>query len=796
MLNNYLKTAVTYLWGHKTFTGINLIGLSIGISTCFFALLFVNFELSYDTHNEKVDQIYRLVTDVKTSTGVSYESTSAPMAPAIQEAFPDVQIATRVFLDYMVIRKDNNNFGDENIAYADPSLFSVFSLPLISGNAPTAFDAPFSLILSETAAMKYFNTIDCLGKALQIDSNYPATVTGVMKDMPDNSHFKVEIFLSMSTLLEEWNPSLEHNWNRFGFYTYLLLQENIESDQLSIQLSNFINKHIDRSNMKYTLLLEPLKSVYLQSKPRGSRYGSSVSGDINNVYIFSIIAVFVLFIACFNFINLTTAFSMQRAKEIGVRKVLGASKSQLINQFLLESVMVSVFAFIIALMMCILLLPFFNQVSGKILSTTIFEHSNYVGWLLLITIAIGFLSGIYPAFFLSRFKTLSSLKGSFITGSSGAILRKGLVITQFSISILLIIATLVVYTQLNYMQNKQLGFKKDHMLVVDFYFDGRIYDHEEAIKQQLASIPGIDLISLSSSIPGRANRTFLTEIENVDNKMQDFISDVYFVDYDFIDLYQIEVIAGRGFSKNFESDLGRAMVINEAAAKSLGYYNLDDAIGKRFTQKGKNGIIIGVIKDFHYHSYREMVRPLTLRVVPHWFTFITLNVTSDNLQTTISSLENKWKKLIPDKAFNYFFMDEAYNAQYIAEARFGKLFMGSTLLAIFISCLGIFGLSAFTTLQRTKEIGVRKVLGASIQEVVSLLAKDYLLLIGIAFVIGTLLAWFAMNTWLDNFAYRINLSWWIFVFAGISAMLLALVTISFQTIKAARVNPVNSLRIE
>ena len=796
MLRNNFKTAFRYLWNHKIFSGINLIGLATGLCVCFFALLYVYFELSYDNYNKSADRIYRLVTDVKTSAGTNYESTSAPMAPAIKAAFPEVQESTRIFLDYLVVQKDQDNFGEEPIAYADSSLFSVFTLPLIRGNASIVFNTPFNVVLSETAAKKYFGNADPIGKTLLIDGTNPATVTGEMKDMPNNSHFRVDIFLSMSTLLKEYAPYMNTKWDKFGFYTYLLLPKNYNPNKLAAKFPDFIKKNMDESHVKYSLALEPLKDVYLKGNPRGSRTGTSVSGNINNIYIFSLIALFVLFIACFNFINLTTAFSLYRAKEIGVRKVLGASKKQLISQFLIDAVLLCLVAFAIAIFLCILLLPVFNQLSGNVISTSIFDNLNYVGLLLLIAISAGLLSGIYPAFFLSGFQPISSLKGKFIYGSRGIALRKILVVIQFSISIILIVATIVVYTQLHFMQNHELGFKKDHQLVIDFHFDKRIIDHDEVVKRQLMSLPGISMATMSSAIPGRYNHTFSSEIEDTKNVMQELRLNTYFVDYDFLNQYQIKLIAGRSFSKNITSDLRNSMIINEAALKSMGYNNPYAVIGKNFTQRGNSGTIIGVIKDFHFHSFTEEVQPLALMASPGFFTFLTLNISSQNLQTTMKSLGKKWKEFVPGMPMIYFFADDAYNAQYKSEAQFGKLFICFSIVAILLSCLGLLGLSAFSTVQRTKEIGIRKVLGSSIYSIVKLLTKDFLILIGIAFLIGVPIAWFGMNRWLQEFAYRINIGWWVFALAGLSVMSIALITVSFQSIKAAIANPVESLRSE
>ncbi len=578
MLKNYILTAIRYLLKQKGFSVINLIGLTIGMSVCYFALLFVRFELSYDTYHEKSDRIYRLVTDIKTDHGVDQLSTTATMAPSIQAAFPEIQATTRIFLDYLIIQKGEDQYGEENIAYADSSIFSVFTFPLVSGNPKQSLTVPYSVILSETSAQKYFGNENPVGKILKVNGKDQATVTGVMKDIPDNSHFKVDMLFSMSTLGEEWMQ----NSKRFFFYTYFLLPENQNPAALEAKFPGFVKEHIDQSKGQYSLALEPLKSVYLDAKPRGSKTGSSVSGNRNHVYIFSFVAAFVLFIACFNFINLTTALSIQRAKEIGVRKVLGTTKRLLVFQFLIEALVLAMSSFVFSIITCSLFLPYFNDLAGKTISISIFQSPVSLGILFLIAVTIGLLSGIYPAFFLSRFQPVSILKGGFISVSKGIAFRKALVITQFSISIILIVATIVVYSQLHFMQNQALGFRKDHMLVIDFQYDDKITSHEETIKDQLTKIPGVTAATISSSIPGKSNHIYPAKLENKSNDMQDFQLDTYFVDYDFLKQYQISVIAGRAFSKQFGSDLKETILINEAAVKSLGYANPQEVIGKTF----------------------------------------------------------------------------------------------------------------------------------------------------------------------------------------------------------------------
>jgi putative ABC transport system permease protein len=510
------------------------------------------------------------------------------------------------------------------------------------------------------------------------------------------------------------------------------------------------------------------------------------------VYIFSIVAIFILLIACFNFINLTTARSAERAKEVGIRKMVGAGKMQLAGQFIGESVVLCLIAFVLTFFLSWLLLPLFNQLAGKTISSGIFEHLNYIALLFFASIGIGLLSGIYPALVLSSFKPVVVLKGRFVTGTRGIILRKGLVIAQFTISIALIIATIVVYNQMNFMRDQDLGFSKDQMMVINTNGDPA----KKAFQQSLTNLPNVKSTAMSGSVPGGGNPGAYSEIENKKGDLQIANLDLYFVDFDYINQYKIKMVAGRGFSRDFATDTTQAMVLNEAAVKMFGYSSPQQAVGKRFKQWGREGKIIGVMKDFHYRSLQKDIKPLSMRIEPDGCDLISVNVAAGNLPKTISAIESKWKTFIPNRPFSYYFLDEFFDRQYRSEEGFGNLFLNFAILAIFISCLGLLGLASYSTIQRTKEIGVRKVMGASVSNIVNLLSKDFLKLVCISFLIAAPLAWYFMHGWLKDFAYRININWWIFLIAGVTAVLIALFTISFQAIKAAVANPVKSLRSE
>lgn len=793
MLRNYFETSINYFRNHKSFLFINLIGLTTGLTAFYFAFLYVNFELNYDSYHKNAENTYRLVIDVKTSNGVDYRGTPSPVAPAVEETFPEVQSATRILLDHLIIENEDGVQNEEQIGYTDASLFSVFTFPLINGNPREVLNAPFQIVLSQSCAKKYFGEHDPVGRSLLINGKDRAYVTGIMKDIPYNSHFRADVLVSISTLLKVWRPSLENSWISRRSNTYLVLRPDADPNDLNLKITELLRTKIDQREYEYTTALEPLRSVYLQGKPRGSSAGSAVTGNINHLYICSLVAVLVLLIACLNYINLSTAFSMQRAKEIGVRKLLGASRLGLTAQFLTDVIILSVLAFLFAIVLIVLLTPVFNQISGKTVTFGLWEHPHYLGLLLILSVVTGALSGLYPAFFLSAFQPIDSLKGRFASSARGIRLGQILVTSQFLASFILIAGTAVLYKQLHFMQNQELGFNKDHMLAIHFPFNDKA--NTEVTKNQLMDIPAVTMASVSSSLPGRPNIRMETRIESFHGTDEVSNMDAYSVDYNFMDQYKLKVIAGRAFSNFIASDSSQAMIVNEAAVKYLGYSSPEDIIGKHYSQLSREGMIIGVIKDFHFDSFREEVQPLTLQI-GGFEMFMTLTVPQTNLSSTISTIEKKWKSIMPDLPFTYFFTDDAYNSQYDAERRFGKLMISLVSIAIIISCLGLLGLSVFDTTQRTREIAIRKVLGSSSFNIVTLLTRDFLVLIAGGIFLGVPLAWYVMNRWLQEFAYRIDLSPGIFISAGFILALVAMATICFQTIKAANANPAKSLKTE
>jgi putative ABC transport system permease protein len=794
MVKNYLKVAFRKLWSHKTFTFINIIGLAIGMTACFLIYLYVTFELSYDNFHTKADRIYRVVADIKTPTEVINASgPSWAVPPNAKDEFPEIEHFVRVAGgDNVLVRKGDVKFQEENSAWVDSAFFKVFDFKLLQGDVNTALRDPFSVVFSETAVKKYFGKTNPMGETILITGEaHPAKVTGIMKDIPENSQIKADMLLSMTTLTQKLAPGIDSQYGNYGASAYLLLKPGTNAKALEAKFPGFLERRngteMKKNQMYATLFLEPLKDVYLHSTRDGSK-----TGNINNVYIFSIIAIFILLIACINFINLTTARAAERAKEVGIRKVAGADKLQLIWQFIGESVMLCFIAFVLTVILSAIFLPSFNQLAGKTISPGIFHNMKYILQLFVASAGIGLLAGIYPALVLTSFRPVIVLKGRFATGTKGIMLRKGLVVAQFTISIALIIATIVVYNQMTYMRNQDLGFSKDQMIIIDTNGDSA----KNAFRESLANIPAVKSTTTSSSVPGGGNPGAYSEIENNRGELQIANLDLYFVDFDYINQFKIKMVAGRGFSKDFMTDTTQAMVLNEAAVKMFGYSSPEQAIGKRFKQWGREGKIIGVMKNFHFKSLQQPIKPLSMRIGPEGSNLVSVNVSAANLPSTIAAIENKWKSYIPNRPFSYYFLDEYFDKQYQGEERFGKLFLNFAVLAIIISCLGLLGLASYSTVQRTKEIGIRKVLGASVSGIVNLLSIDFLKLVLISFAIAAPLAWYFMYKWLQDFAYHTSVSAWVFVLAGFCALAIALFTVSFQAIKAAIANPVKSLRTE
>lgn len=808
MILNYLKIALRNLWKNKGFSAINIIGLSIGLASFILISLYVIDELSYDRYNEKADRIYRINSDIRFGgNNLVLAVTSDPMGPTLKKDYPQVEEFVRFYQRGPILLKKNNQFiNEQQVIAADSNLFNVFTLPAVVGDTKTALDNPHSVVISASTAQKYFGTTEAVGKVLQSDENKQYQVTAVIKDIPQNSHFHFDCIFSMKDVQYSFGNFLSNN-----FQTYILLKKGVHYKDFEKNFKQVLEKYLvpqarqlmnihsmddfEKAGNHLNYSLMPLTEIHLKSD-RTAELGTN--SNIQYVYIFSVVALFILLLACINFMNLSTARSANRAREVGIRKVLGSDKRSLIRQFMVESMVMAFFSLLIAILLVWIALPFFNTISGK--SMQIF---NLFGWeelilLFLLPVIVGILAGSYPAFYLSSFQPIQVLKGKLTTGFKRSGLRNALVVFQFATSIILIVGTIIVYDQLNYIRTTKLGFQKDQVLVISNTHS--LGNQADVFKNELTQLPGVKSASLSSFLPipsSRSDNTFSREsVLDVNNGIN---MQTWRVDYDYLRTLGMQLVMGRNFSPQFGTD-STAVLINETTAKLLGYTN---PIGhKLYTdydisdQKNvKEFTIIGVIKNFHYESLRQTIGPLCM-VLSKSDDHICLQITAENVQPLLQKIEAKWKAVLPGMPFSYEFMDDAFDHMYRAEQRIGKVAVSFALLAIIIACLGLFGLITYAAEQRTKEMGIRKVLGASISSLVTLLSKDLLIMVLIASFIAFPIAWYAMHQWLLDFAYRIQISWWVFLGAGLAAICIALLTISYQAFRSARANPIKSLRIE
>ncbi|WP_353129851.1 ABC transporter permease [Parapedobacter pyrenivorans] len=781
---------------------INITGLAIGLACCLLIVLYIQDERSYDRYHEHKNRIYRVVhawKEVGGAVGRGQIWGNAPVGAALKSDFPEVQEVVQFSGQVSILLKhEDNAFQEDRVFFMDSTAFNVFSWKLIAGDPKTALSAPYSAVLTETTAKKYFGDEDPIGKTLEGGATggraAPGvyTVTAIMEDVPSNSHFSFDALMSMSSFRQSWSEVFDQ-WGYVDFYTYFMVPEGFDIAQLTAKIPDFLNRHHASDDNSYTIRFEPMLDAYLHSKADRQ---PGATGSVQNLYIFAIIGLFILCIACANFMNLATSRSMERAKEVGVRKVVGAGRYNLIGQFMSESLVMVLVAAILAVGMVFALLPLMETFTGKHFALTAILDRNTAIIFISVTVATGLAAASYPAFVLANFKPVAVLKGAFKSTPKGAVLRKGMVIFQFGLSVALITGTFVVFSQLNYLQQKNLGFQQEQMLVIDFNYDSKVTTQLDAIKNVFLNEKEVLSVSASRSVPGAYFPNAYTEVESPEGAMTGLGPSLYEVDVDFIPHFGIEMAAGRPYSRDFPADTAHALVINEAAAKLWGYPDPNEIIGKRFSQWGKEGQVIGVVKDFNYLSLHRSVEPLALRFEPTSSRFITLKISTVALPETIAKLDRLWTELAPHRPFLYSFLDESFSRQYEADFRFRRLFTVFSGLALFIACLGLLGLATYTAQQRTKEIGVRKVLGASIPSLIRLLSFDFVKLVLIAVIIASPIAWWAMNSWLEDFAYHIDIQWWMFAVAGLTAVVIALLTVGWQAVRAAMANPVDSLRDE
>ena len=796
MFKSYFKIAVRNLMRHKGFSFINIAGLAIGMAACILVALFILDEISYDRYNKDANRIYRVVKDFVNDDGSKLPDATTPPAigAAVQREIPEVEHMARLYPGWgnkFYVRNGEKKFIEENIYRADSSVFDVFSFSFLKGDPKTAMRAPNAIILTETAAKKYFGNEDPIGKTLDIDFWPPSVVTAVIKDVPENSHFKFDLLAPLRFTDRAGKPiDINTIWGWYNYYTYVKLKPGADEKVLDKKIRDVFKKNQpENENYFYSQLLT---SIHLQSNLKWELRPNS---DRIYVYVFGVVALFILLIACINYINLTTARSTLRAKEIGVRKVSGAVRAALIRQFLAESIVIAVLSALLALAIAELLLPGINLITQKNLALFGVPNPWIIGGVILFAILIGLGAGLYPAFYLSSFEPVKVLKGTSLGITSKFNLRKVLVVAQFTISIALIIGTLVVAQQISFIQNAKLGLNKDHVIMVnDFGYLSRSERH--SLKNSLQQIPGVKKVAATDGVVGGQNWTnSIRWKESKNGQLVNFLT----VDADYLDALNIELKEGRGFSPAFPSDTSDAIILNETAVKHLGIP--EPAVGQQIVwDESADTVIyakvIGVVKDFHFTSMKNEIKPFAFVTDNNRQWYLSVKLAGSDMQQSIQQIKSTWEQQVKSRPFQYFFLDETYAKLYKAEQNFKSIFFYVTVIAIFIACLGLFGLSAFTIAQRTKEIGIRKVLGASVTGIVGMLSADFIKLVAIAALIALPLAWWAMHQWLLDFVYRVNIGWWVFVAAIAVAILIALVTISFQAIKAAVTNPVKSLRTE
>jgi len=795
---------------NKLYTAINIIGLSIGLATFIFIFLFIRDEMTYDKHHEKQDRIYRLESDFTISgTHDRFAIVPMPMGPAFKIEFPEVENFVRLMdVGDALIKYEDKEYYEDNFYICDSTIFDVFTHKFVFGTPDKALTEPNTIVLTKSIAEKYFGDENPLGKVMTTGDGDVFKVTAVIEDVPANSHLKFDALFSTATLAEEAGVE-EFNsfepvrfWN-LGVFTYVLLHKNSSIESIYERFQPFYDKYMkpigDQFNASFELLTTPLADTHFSA----GLSAELPTGNMAYIYIFSAVALFILLIAAINYMNMATARSVKRAREVGIRKVVGAHRAQLVRQFLSESVLLTIVALVIALIMVFVLLHDFNMLSGKDLVLNIFSQPVIIIVILLVTIVVGIISGSYPAFYLSAFRPIVVLRGRLSgSGRKGGLLRKILVVFQFFIAIVMIIATMVVSGQLNFLRNKNLGFQKENLVVLQLQ-DSAFRSKADSFKEELLQNPSITGVTKSTGVPGNIQWIQVVLVEK-ESGMEDNTMILALTDYEFLDVMDMELVEGRNFDRDMGTDAREAVLINEAGVKSLGW--TENPIGKKihwgFDLEKKGGRmlkVIGVVKDFHFRSLHNPIEPIILFIGEDspFLGLLSIRITGENVRETLDFIGEKWNEFGAKRPFDYTFLGESMDEMYQAEDKLARIFRIATILTIFVALLGLLGLSSFVTEQRYKEIGIRKILGASVGNVVGLLIREFVLLIIIAFIIAIPVAWWRLDVWIDStFIYRDNINWIIFVLAGIIALIVGLLTMSFYVLRAASSNPVDAIKYE
>ncbi|MCP4728158.1 MAG: FtsX-like permease family protein [bacterium] len=805
MFVNYLKTAIRNIMRQKGYSLINLAGLTIGMVCCILILLFVQDELSYDKYHEKADQIYRIVTSGELGGGTrNFAMSPYPAGPVFTNEIPEVIAYSRLVNMNLIsggdilVTYEEKRFEEAGIFVADTTFFEIFTYSFIAGDQETALDDPNSVVITEETAVRIFGDEEPIGKTVNIAAIGELKITGIIEEVPRNSHFTFNYIASTTSLNTAQRNVLSSQWFAINGYVYLLFDKNADpkvvEDKMADVFESNAGEQARRFGIKFIFNLQNITDIHLRSH---LEVEIQPNNEIAYVYIFSAVAVFILLIACINFMNLSTARSANRAREVGLRKVFGAYRINLVGQFLSESVLMSVFGLILAISIVFLLLPGFNSISGKEFTFgSLFDGTVFTGLIGLI-IFTGVFAGSYPAFFLSAFQPGKVLRGMLSKGSASSVFRKSLVVFQFSISIILIISTMIVLDQIDFMKNKDIGFDKEQILIVNIQNPGQTRSRVRTIKEELKQNPHILEATFSSSVPGRLPNTQLFLPEGREQSNTEAF-DQFSCDHDFMKTYGIEILYGRDFSTEFSTDTLNAFLVNETAAVKLEWGS--EAVGKGINFAGSpnaQGKIIGIFKDYHHRSLKQVMEPMLINIQPRAFGILSLKINTDYTAETVGFVRDKWAEFEPGREFDYYFLDENFDSQYRGEERLSEIFTYFAGLAILIACLGLFGLASFTAEQRTKEIGIKKVLGATVNSLVLNLSNEFIKWVLIANVFAWPATYYLMSTyWLSNFAFRLDISILTFIIAGSSSLIIALLTVSYQAVKAASANPVNSLKHE
>ena len=799
MFKNYLKTAFRNLGKNKLYSGINIIGLTVGLAACLLIGVFISHELSYDKFNKNADRIVRATMEYKRAETVNTTATTGTkVGPQFKRTFPAVEEYTRTFLSHGIIKYGEKVFDEQRILFADDPFFKIFSFNLIDGSATSALDAPGKIVLTKSMARKYFGGENAINKTLSVFGK-EMIVSGVCEDAPQNSQIKFDF---VTQFLNLGNNVKNEKWWEANWITYLLVRDKKDIAQLQQQIVTYMRTNEVRTEARLegndylTYHLEPLKTVHLKS----TLAGFEPNGNMTYIYMFGVIALLILVIASANYTNLATAQSTGRGNEIGMRKVLGASKKQVFFQFIGESTIITFLSAALALVTGVLLIPYFNSITGKEFTSEVLLQPVPMISLALFAVLVSFLAGFYPAMILSGTKVIGVLKKGFRITGGGGTLRKSLIIIQFSISVFLIIYTAIILQQMNYMQTKNLGYDKEHIAVLPI--GGKMLKDFQNIKEGMAQVPGVEAVTAAYETPEFVEWGDGITVNDEKGKKEISLNAMP-VDLDFTKTMKMQLLAGRDFQQSDFAMMDTAndyanfrvpYIINEALANKIGW-TPEQAIGKTL-DNGVVGPVVGVVRNFNFSSLRDPIGPMLIFLGRDYSRSFMVRINGKDLRPTIGRLEMLWKQRVPDRPFTYHFLDEDYNKLYVGEQRSSTLFTVAATLAIILACLGLFGLAAFTTVQRTKEIGIRRVLGANISSITMLVAKNFLIMIGIAILIAIPLAWYAGNRWLQDFAFRIPVQEWVFIAAAFATILIALVTVGYHSVRSALMNPVKSLRTE